>query len=100
MGKYRLTRAASNDLTAIFLEGLSRFGIAQADKYHEGLTATFEFLAMYPHAARLREEISPPVRIHRFKSHLVVYEQGHDDVVIILRVRHGREDWISSSQDG
>jgi toxin ParE1/3/4 len=97
--KYHLTRAAADDLTAIYLEGLSLFGMAQADKYHDGLTATFEFLAEYPHAARQREEISPPVRTHRYKSHMVVYELDHDDLVLILRVRHGREDWASSSYD-
>jgi toxin ParE1/3/4 len=59
--RFRLTRAAADDLTAIFLEGIERFGLPQADAYHEGLGEIFAFLADYPHAARLREEISPPV---------------------------------------
>jgi len=65
-----------------------------------GLSAIFEFLADYPQAARLREEISPPVRVHPYKAHLVIYDVGDEDKVIILRVRHGREDWISSNYDG
>jgi toxin ParE1/3/4 len=98
--RFRLTRAAVDDLTAIFLEGMEQFGLPQADVYHEGLSAIFAFLADYPLAARLREEISPPVRVHPYKAHLVIYDVGDENEVIILRVRHGREDWISSSYDG
>ncbi|MCC4234099.1 type II toxin-antitoxin system RelE/ParE family toxin [Sphingobium soli] len=100
MPRFRLTRAAVDDLKAIFLEGIEQFGLPQADAYHEGLSAIFAFLADYPHAARLREEISPPVRVHPYKAHLVIYEVDDDDEVIILRVRHGREDWISSNYNG
>lgn len=100
MPRFRLTRAAADDLTAIFLEGIEQFGLPQADAYHEGLSAIFAFLAGYPYAARLREEISPPVRVHRYKAHLVIYDLGDEDEVIFLRVRHGREDWVSSTYDG
>jgi toxin ParE1/3/4 len=90
---YRLSFAASDDILNIFLEGLERFDLAQADKYHHGLASTFGFLAEYPRAARLRDEIDPPVRVHPYKAHIIVYEIGADDTVLILRVRHGREDW-------
>lgn len=100
MSRFRLTRAAANDLAAIFLDGIEQFGLSQADAYHEGLSATFAFLADYPHAARLREEISPRVRVHRYKSHLVIYDLGGGNEVTILRVRHGREDWVASNYDG
>jgi toxin ParE1/3/4 len=91
---YHLTQAAADDIQGIFTEGLALFGLAQADKYHDGLTATFELLADFPRAARLREEIDPPVRAYRYKSHMILYDLGADDTVIILRVRHGHEDWI------
>ena len=97
MPGYRLTRAAADDLVAIFLESLDWFGAAQADDYHAGLEAVFGFLADYPRAARLRLEIAPPVRAHRYKSHLVIYELAPDDTVVVLRVRHAREDWASES---
>ncbi|WP_069064223.1 type II toxin-antitoxin system RelE/ParE family toxin [Sphingobium sp. RAC03] len=100
MPRFRLTRAAADDLTTIFLEGIKQFGLPQADTYLEGLSAIFAFLAEYPQAARLREEISPPVRVHPYKAHLVIYDVGDEDQVIILRVRHGREDWMSSNYDG
>lgn len=100
MARFRLTRAAADDLVAIFLDGLEQFGLLQADAYHEGLGAIFAFLADYPHSARLREDISPPVRVHPYKAHLVIYDIGDQGEVIILRVRHGREDWISTPYDG
>jgi plasmid stabilization system protein ParE len=34
------------------------------------------------------------------QAHLVIYDLGDVDEVIILRVRHGREDWMSSNYDG
>ena len=85
---YRFTKAATDDLVALYLEGLEQFGPVQADRYHNGLQRTFDFLAENPRAARLREEISPPVRAHPFKAHIIVYDEV-DDGVLILRVRLG-----------
>lgn len=96
MPKYRLSQAASDDLVTIYRDGTTLFGEAQADRYHQGLGQTFAFLAETPRAARLRNEISPPVRAFPYKAHLIVYEVAEDDkTVTILRVRHGREDWMS-----
>src|SRR3546814_11105706 len=66
-------------LVVIYLYGLERFGPAQADGYHDGLEATFNFLGEYPRAAREREEIRSPVRIYPYKAHLIVYELGPND---------------------
>jgi toxin ParE1/3/4 len=95
---YRLTNAATDDLIALYLEGLERFDLVQANRYHDDLERAFEFLARNPRAARLREEINPPVRAHPFKAHIIVYDCT-DDGIDILRVRHGREDWMASTED-
>lgn len=68
MPGYRLTRAAADDIAALFIAGLERFGSVHADAYHAGLEAAFDFLAAYPRAARLRAEIKPPVRAHRYTA--------------------------------
>lgn len=68
------------------------FGLAQAERYHARLQRTFELLADNPEMARERPELSPPARIHPCGSHIVIYVV-HDDGVLIVRVRHGREDW-------
>ncbi len=99
MPGYRISRAAADDLVGIYLEGLTLFGEAQADRYHEGMEAAFLFLAQYPRAVRLRDEIEPPVRAYPYKSHLIVYELSDDDMVMVLRVRHGHEDWASPAAD-
>ncbi|OZA61452.1 MAG: plasmid stabilization protein ParE [Sphingomonadales bacterium 39-62-4] len=96
MPSYRLTTAATDDLLAIYLAGLEQFGIVQADRYHDGLERTFAFLAQTSWAARMREELDPPVRAHPFKVHIIVYDETEEGV-LILRVRHGREDWVSAS---
>lgn len=91
---YRLTNAAADDVTAIFARGAAEFGLAQAEKYHAGLERIFEFLAANPRAARERGEFSPPVRLHPFGVHVVVYRIVGDDILVV-RVPHGRQDWQS-----
>ena len=95
MPAYRLTRAAADDLVDIYIQGISLFGPTQADRYHDGLEAAFLFLADYPRSARLRAEIIRPVRAYPYKSHLIVYDIEEDDQILILRVRHGHEDWMT-----
>ncbi len=92
---YHLSRLAEQDLIELFLEGVERFGLVQAETYHDLLANTFKFLADNPKAARLREEIDPPVRIHPVQAHLVVYRVETDGEIFIIRVRHGHEDWVA-----
>ncbi len=91
--RYRLSQAAEDDVTSIAAVGISAFGLEQARRYHDGLFELFALLATNPEMARERPEITPPVRIHRYKSHIVIYRTDGPDIVII-RVRHGREDWM------
>lgn len=92
---YSLTKAARQDIIGIYLQSEERFGEAQADRYLAGLHEMFAFLAENPRAARERIEFAPPVRIHSYKAHLIVYEIERDDI-LILRLRHGHEDWQAS----
>ena len=89
---YRLTGKAAADLRRIFLEGMTLFGLAQAERYHARLRRSFELLADNPEMARERPELSPPARVHPCGSHVIVYIV-QDGGVLIVRVRHGREDW-------
>lgn len=98
MAIYRLSRTAEEDILGIFLTGLEQFGVAQAEQYHADLEAAFAFLADYPRAARERTEIGPPIRAHPRGSHMIIYEIDGDGIVI-LRVRHQREDWVSGPLD-
>jgi toxin ParE1/3/4 len=92
---YRLTRSAATDLRHIFIDGVAMFGLAQAERYHARMRRAFELLATNPEMARERAELSPPARVHPCGSHIVLYivdEAG----ILIVRVRHGREDWMGA----
>ena len=89
---YRLSRAAEDDIQNIYVFSADRFGADQAERYFAGLFETFEFLARFPEAARLRTELSHSARVHPYKSHIIIYRLDGDDV-FIQRVRHGSEDW-------
>ena len=95
---YRLTRAAAGDVSRIYLDSARQFGIRQADTYHDLLEKTFRFLAENPRAARQRPELTGNIRIHSIKSHIVIYQIEASGDVLILRVRHGHEDWADGSR--
>jgi toxin ParE1/3/4 len=91
--QFRLTRKAEEDVIGLYVEGARMFGEAQAERYHRQLGNVFDLIGRNPQIARERREIIPPVRVHPHKAHLIVYVVGDDGVAVILRVRHGREDW-------
>jgi len=92
--RYRLSRKAEEDIIEIFLQGVERFGLQQAEKYHTLLEKSFQFLAQNPLATHLRTEITPPVRVHPIESHIVIYSVDDEGIVFIIRVRHNHEDWL------
>jgi len=93
MASYKLSRAADHDLARIAEYTVERFGVAQAIAYRDGLIRAFEFLATYPQAARLRIELKPPLRAHRYQTHLVLYDILPEGSILVIRIRHGSEDW-------
>lgn len=93
---YKLSVKAEEDLIHAYREGVRMFGEEQAEKYHAGLNRVFLFLSNTPKAARERTEITPPVRIHPYRSHIIVYLADDNGNILILRIRHGREDWENS----
>lgn len=99
MPSYTLSGAAERDLEHIAAYTVDTFGIEQALVYRDGLIRSFDFLAENPKSARLREELKPPVRAYRFQSHLIFYDLLPDGSILILRVRHGREDWAAGADE-
>jgi toxin ParE1/3/4 len=89
---YKLSFKAKKDLVTIYLYGKQAFGIEQAEKYNTGLIKSFDFIAENPHAVRERTEFTPPVRIHNFGSHIIIYNI-ENDYVLILRILSGRQYW-------
>jgi toxin ParE1/3/4 len=89
---YKTTEQADSDLIKIYVQGVLNFGKAQAEKYHSGLIKTFYLLGENPSLARERQEFKPPVRLHFYESHVIVYLQ-QDGYILIVRILHGRQDW-------
>ncbi|WP_157219450.1 type II toxin-antitoxin system RelE/ParE family toxin [Flavisphingomonas formosensis] len=99
MPSFKLSGKAERDLEAIAVYTVETFGIEQALAYRDGLIRSFEFLVENPRSVRLRRELTPPVRAHRFQSHLIFYDMLSDGGILILRVRHGREDWLNDMEE-
>lgn len=93
----RLKPAALADLENFWTFTADRWSADKADEYVSGLYAAFERLAENPAGVRERIEFTPPVRIYRYESHIVVFRDEADNIAII-RIRHGHEDWASDPE--
>lgn len=92
---FNLSAQAEEDIIAIAEHSIVIFGPIQAKRYHSDLFNTLDLIAKNPQMAREREEISPPVRIHPFKAHLIIYQIEESGAVFVIRIRNAFEDWIS-----
>ncbi len=92
---WHLTLKAEEDLIGAWIEGAGMFGAVRADRYQDGFTSAFELLAAFPEMARERQELTPPLRVHPTGSHLIVYLIRPDGDILVVRVRHHREDWTT-----
>jgi len=95
--RFKLSAEAEEDIIAIAEQGVRMFGVDQAKRYNDELFSLFDLIAANPRIARERNEIEPPVRIHPFKAHLIVYRIEDDDKIFVVRIRHGHEDWTGNS---
>ncbi|WP_372574974.1 type II toxin-antitoxin system RelE/ParE family toxin [Ruegeria jejuensis] len=90
--EYRFSPAAQTDLDKIWDYTAEIWSPEQAESYLRGLGEKLEVLCSYPEIARERLEIDPPVRLHPYRSHLIIYriESTH---LAIVRVVHNRQRW-------
>ncbi|GGA96908.1 plasmid stabilization protein ParE [Brucella endophytica] len=95
--RFRLSAEADENLDSIAEQGIKLFGYAQAKRYIHEIKAIFALLAANPHMARERHEISPPVRVHPHKAHLIIYRIEENGDVLILALRNAHADWTSES---
>jgi toxin ParE1/3/4 len=90
----RLTPQAEKDLEAIWIYTAANWSISQADSYLGELTDVFDLIAHAPLLARERLEFTPPVRMRRHQSHLIVYRVLHNDLDIV-RIVHMKQNWTA-----
>jgi len=91
--RLRLSPDARLDLEDIFVRGALDFGLASAERYVDGLRSTLLLIGDRRQLGKDHAEVSPPVRLHRHKSHHILYVV-REDHVLILRVLHGSANWI------
>jgi toxin ParE1/3/4 len=91
--------AAEDDLSKIWLESATSWGVEQAERYADRLFALFDLLAEFPEIARENTEFSPSVRIHPSGAHLVIYRQAVKGIEII-RILHGHQNLTAYLSDG
>lgn len=82
MAKYKLSARASSEFRELYLDGIEKFGLSQADRYLDELIRCFELLADNPFMGRKAESIAPTARRHEHKSHIILYERMDHGVVI------------------
>ncbi|WP_404384704.1 type II toxin-antitoxin system RelE/ParE family toxin [Caenispirillum salinarum] len=64
-------------------------------RYKQGFDATLDVLDQAPLIARERLDVDPPVRLHPYRSHVIVY-RVIDDGILIVRLLHARQDWLTA----
>ena len=65
--------------------------LSSVDYFHK-IHLAFDRIDQAPQMARLRLELSPPVRVYSFYAHVILYEIQDADVYI-YRVSHGAAKW-------
>ncbi|WP_417816334.1 type II toxin-antitoxin system RelE/ParE family toxin [Thalassospira alkalitolerans] len=89
---YLLSPRALDDLDDVWRYTAENRSLDQADTYIDGLVEVFDAIVAMPNIAGERPEFTPPVHIHSYQSHLVVYMTKPDQIVI-LRVLGGQQNW-------
>ena len=72
------------------------FGRQQAAAYATGRASAMRMIVDYPLSSLLRHETQWPIRVRPYKSHVILYTVDEAGV-LVLRIRHGHEDWQADS---
>lgn len=92
--RVRLSKEAVIDLDQLIPQGVALFGPKQATRYFNEVRGKIAALGDTIAFDRERPELGDGVRVKRHKAHVILYRVTESEFVI-LRVRHGREDWVS-----
>ncbi len=72
--------------------GITKFGLAQAKSYFEGLQEVFESLAKNPGLGRDASEFIPALHRFSYKAHTIFY-MADEEGIFIVRVLNHRMDY-------
>ena len=91
VAEYRLTPAAERDLESIWTYTVQQWGLDQANRYIDFLTATFATLAEAPETAPACDAIRPGYRRHSAERHMIYFRVA-DYGIVVVRILHDRMD--------
>lgn len=91
MSSFTVSRAANADIRSIARYTQDTWGRDQRRRYLDGLNDIFEVLAAMPEMAAERRDFRPPVRIHHYEKHLIIYVITGTGILIV-RVLHQSQD--------
>ena len=91
MSKFTVSKAANADIRGIARYTQDTWGRDQRRRYLDGLNEKFAVLAAMPELAAERHDFSPPVRMHHYEKHLIIYVIT-DSGILIVRVLHQSQD--------
>jgi len=91
MAEYRLSPAAERDLEGIWKYTRREWGLDQAERYTDLLTAAFQVLAESPKSAPACDHIRQGYRRRNVERHMI-YIRITDYGIAIIRVLHERMD--------
>ena len=87
--EYRLTPKAKEDMEAVWLYTLTKWGASQTDRYIDDLTEAFAFLTQSPKSGTACDNIRQGYRRYSIMR-LVVYYRETAYGIEIIRVLHNR----------
>ncbi|MES2017437.1 MAG: type II toxin-antitoxin system RelE/ParE family toxin [Pseudomonadota bacterium] len=91
MAEYRLTPAAEHDLETIWTHTSAQWGVEQAKRYADILTAAFVILARSPKSAPACDHIRLGYRRRRIERHMIYFRITSYGIAI-MRILHARMD--------
>ena len=87
MSSYGLLDSAEADMFEVYCFGVERFGVDPARRFILDLHKIFALLAENPRLGRLAPSIRSGVRRHEHRSHVIVYEETLDGILILAVFR-------------
>lgn len=91
MAEYRLTPAAERDLEAIWVYTLQKWGLEQANRYIDILSAAFADLAESPKTAPTCDRIRPGYRRRSVERHTIYFRLTNYGISIIRILHHSMD---------
>ncbi|MFZ3019063.1 MAG: type II toxin-antitoxin system RelE/ParE family toxin [Gallionella sp.] len=91
MAEYRLTPAAEHDLEAIWIYSTQQWGVEQANRYTDFLTAAFAELAQSPKTAPACDHIRSGYRRRCVERHMIYFRITNYGIAVV-RILQDRMD--------